>query len=178
MSCSVAIISDDTLKIAGLKYILTDFFGITPVIAAKSDFSGLELYDLFLVDSDVFSANLEFFIPRRLKTLIMTNTSDIVADNCIRCNEAFDNIIKLIGERIEQSRQIQGNNGGALSSRETDVLKLVASGFANKEIADRLNISINTVLSHRKNISAKLGIKSVSGLSLFAIMNGLISPLQ
>ena len=42
-------------------------------------------------------------------------------------------------------------------------------------IADRLNISVNTVLSHRKNITAKLGIKSVSGLSVYAIMNGIIS---
>ena len=43
-----------------------------------------------------------------------------------------------------------------------------------KEIADSLNISVNTVLTHRKNISSKLGIRSVSGLSLYAMMNGII----
>ena len=54
------------------------------------------------------------------------------------------------------------------------MLTLVASGKLNKEIADALQISINTVLTHRKNISSKLGIKSVSGLSVYAMMNGYI----
>ena len=44
-----------------------------------------------------------------------------------------------------------------------------------QEIADKLNISLNTVLTHRKNITAKLGIKTVSGLTFYAIMNGIIS---
>ena len=65
-----------------------------------------------------------------------------------------------------------------LSPRETEVLKLVAKGFMNKEIADQLNISINTVLSHRKNLTAKLGIKTVSGLSFYAMMNGYISDID
>ena len=63
---------------------------------------------------------------------------------------------------------------GELSAREKDVLRLIAGGKINKEIADELCISINTVITHRKNISTKLGIKSASGLSLYAMMNGLI----
>ena len=62
-----------------------------------------------------------------------------------------------------------------LSNREIDVLKLVAQGFINKEIADKLNISLNTVLSHRKNITSKLGIKTVSGLTFYSIANGYIN---
>lgn len=62
-----------------------------------------------------------------------------------------------------------------ISQRELDVLRLVALGHINKEIADKLNISLNTVLSHRKNITAKLGIKTVSGLIFYCIANGLIS---
>ena len=65
-----------------------------------------------------------------------------------------------------------------LSQREIDVLRLVANGHINKEIADILNISINTVLSHRKNITSKLGIRSVSGLSLYALMNGYIDSID
>jgi DNA-binding CsgD family transcriptional regulator len=61
-----------------------------------------------------------------------------------------------------------------LSARERDVLKEIASGKIIKEVADTLNISVNTVLTHRKNISAKLGIRSVSGLSVYALMNGII----
>ncbi len=63
----------------------------------------------------------------------------------------------------------------AISVRELEVLKLVALGLLNKEIADRLNISLNTVLSHRKNITAKLGIKTVSGLIFYCISHGYIS---
>ncbi len=62
-----------------------------------------------------------------------------------------------------------------LSHRETDVLKEVARGLTNKEIADKLNISMNTVMTHRKNITAKLNIKTVSGLTFYALMNNLIS---
>jgi len=62
-----------------------------------------------------------------------------------------------------------------ISPRELEVLKLIASGLLNKEIADRLNISLNTVLSHRKNITAKLGIKTVSGLIFYCISHGYIS---
>ncbi|MDE6409047.1 MAG: helix-turn-helix transcriptional regulator [Muribaculaceae bacterium] len=63
---------------------------------------------------------------------------------------------------------------GELSIREKEVLKELARGKTNKEIADILSISVNTVITHRKNISTKLGIKSVSGLSLYALMNGVI----
>jgi DNA-binding NarL/FixJ family response regulator len=62
-----------------------------------------------------------------------------------------------------------------LSERETDVLKLLVAGNANKEIADKLNISTHTVISHRKNISQKTGIKSVSGLTIYAVVKNIIS---
>jgi len=62
-----------------------------------------------------------------------------------------------------------------ISDREIDVLKLLASGLANKEIADKLNISINTVITHRKNITQKTGIKTISGLTIYAVVQKLIS---
>jgi DNA-binding NarL/FixJ family response regulator len=65
-------------------------------------------------------------------------------------------------------------NGYELSKRETDVLILIARGLMNKEIAKRLNISIHTVISHRKNITRKTNIKSVAGLAMYALMNSLI----
>lgn len=61
-----------------------------------------------------------------------------------------------------------------LTPRETEVLALVAQGKINKEIADLLEISFQTVLTHRKNISAKLGIKTTAGLTIYAIKAGLI----
>ncbi|HEY4787902.1 MAG TPA: response regulator transcription factor [Bacteroidales bacterium] len=62
-----------------------------------------------------------------------------------------------------------------LSDREIDILRLLTTGLSNKEIADKLNISINTVITHRKNISQKTGIKSVSGLTIYAVVKKLIS---
>lgn len=58
-----------------------------------------------------------------------------------------------------------------LTAREIDVLRLIALGHSNKEMADKLCISAHTVMSHRKNITEKLGIKSISGLTVYAILN-------
>ncbi|HSO88332.1 MAG TPA: LuxR C-terminal-related transcriptional regulator [Draconibacterium sp.] len=64
-----------------------------------------------------------------------------------------------------------------LSDREIEVLTKMVKGFANKEIADMLNISVHTVISHRKNITEKTGIKSLSGLTIYAITKKII-PLD
>ncbi|MFO8022771.1 MAG: LuxR C-terminal-related transcriptional regulator, partial [Perlabentimonas sp.] len=61
-----------------------------------------------------------------------------------------------------------------LSEREMEILKDVALGMSNKEIAEKNYISPHTVITHRKNITRKLGIKTVSGLTIYAIINKLI----
>ena len=65
-------------------------------------------------------------------------------------------------------------NNHELTKRETAVLIEVAKGLSNKEIAARLNVSIFTVTTHRKNIVRKTGIKSVAGLTVYALLNNLI----
>jgi len=62
-----------------------------------------------------------------------------------------------------------------ISGREKEVLRLVAFGMTNKEIAEKLFISSHTVITHRKNITSKLGIKTIAGLTVYAIINKLIS---
>jgi DNA-binding CsgD family transcriptional regulator len=62
-----------------------------------------------------------------------------------------------------------------ITERETDVLIHLVHGLSNKEIADKLNISIHTVVSHRKNIIQKTGIKSQAGLTIYAITNKIIT---
>ena len=64
--------------------------------------------------------------------------------------------------------------GEDLSDREKEILVSVAKGLINKEIADKYNISIHTVISHRKNITRKTGIKTVAGLTVYALLNNLI----
>lgn len=61
-----------------------------------------------------------------------------------------------------------------LSERETDVLKLLVNGKMNKEIAEELFISIHTVVTHRKNITNKLGIKSTAAMAIYAVANNII----
>lgn len=97
----------------------------------------------------------------------------------------FDNFIlhsynrKRVVEKLQQFFQepdvtVEIDHSCALSDREIDVLRAVALGGANKEIANQLFISINTVITHRKNITGKLGIKTISGLTVYALINHII----
>ena len=63
---------------------------------------------------------------------------------------------------------------GELSNREKDVLVQIVNGLSNKEIADKLCLSTHTVMSHRKNIARKLNIHSTAGLTIYAIVNGIV----
>jgi len=64
-----------------------------------------------------------------------------------------------------------------LSKREKEVLGLVAQGLMNKEIADKLTISLTTVISHRKNLAGKLGIHSLAGLTVYAYTHGFLEDV-
>jgi DNA-binding NarL/FixJ family response regulator len=70
--------------------------------------------------------------------------------------------------------EMEDEEGYELSERETEVLVLLAKGCSSKEIADKLNISIHTVNTHRKNITRKTGIKSVAGLAVYAMLHNLV----
>ena len=76
--------------------------------------------------------------------------------------------------QISPEKQEHSQNSYELTKRETAVLVQLAQGKTNKEIADALNVSVHTVISHRKNITHKTGIKSVAGLTVFAMLNNLI----
>ena len=91
----------------------------------------------------------------------------------IEINDTKSKIISKMNE-FSQSEATKNADDVELSKRETDVLVAVAKGMMNKEIADEMNISIHTVISHRKNITRKTGIKSVSGLTVYALLNNLI----
>jgi regulator of cell morphogenesis and NO signaling len=67
-----------------------------------------------------------------------------------------------------------GQNPDALSDREKDVIISLVQGMSNKEIADHLCISVNTVITHRRNIARKLQIHSPAGLTIYAIINNLV----
>ena len=96
--------------------------------------------------------------------------------------ELSDNKQKVINKMLN----LQNNNDETsaqnesvdLSNREVDVLVCVAKGMTNKDISDMLNISVHTVITHRKNIVKKTGIKSVSGLTVYALLNNLVEESE
>lgn len=95
-------------------------------------------------------------------------------DECIGIYDSYARIIQKLKSAMEENAQAPKSDLNELSGRERDILAAVAKGLTNKEIADEFNISVYTVISHRRNISQKLGINSISGLTVYAIMNKLV----
>lgn len=84
-----------------------------------------------------------------------------------------------ISQAVLRSRDIGGRKSSkldttVLSLREREILVEIARGLSNKEIADKLNIAVYTVNTHRRNICQKLDIHSAAGLTVFALANGLM----
>jgi DNA-binding NarL/FixJ family response regulator len=86
-----------------------------------------------------------------------------------------DELIKEAEEMLAKAGFLTSEKeSSTLSAREVDILRLVALGMTNIEISEKLFISVHTSMTHRKNITRKLGIKTVSGLTVYAILNKLI----
>ena len=96
-------------------------------------------------------------------------------DAQMHLEDSHQTIISTIEKQLQAAQLIEPQLAHSLTEREVDVLKLLVSGCSNKEIADKLFISTHTVISHRKNISQKTGIKSVSGLTIYAVTQSIIS---
>jgi DNA-binding CsgD family transcriptional regulator len=127
---------------------------------------------------------LELFFQLKKDTSYIAETTDA---HCLPYGKKFDHLIdnkaskeKVIPvlESVLTSTKETKESSSILSERETAVLKLVALGYTNQEIAEKLFISKHTVISHRKNITSKLGIKTVSGLTVYAVLNNLIPKDQ
>ena len=87
--------------------------------------------------------------------------------------DSEDVIVNKFRNLSSQTNDQSSSSNDKLTDREKDVLKLLLMGLANKEVADQLSISPHTVVSHRKNIIEKTGIKSLSGLAVYAILNNI-----
>jgi DNA-binding CsgD family transcriptional regulator len=162
----------------GLAYLLEEYFSPASV-TCFSRFDALEntdaVFDYFFIDPDTFLINTDFFLRRRTRTAILSTANHISASACrlINVNALQEIIIEQLHETFA-GETVSNNESKELSLREREVLRLIARGNTNKDIADALHISLHTVLSHRKNITSKLGVKTISGLTLYALMNGLL----
>lgn len=117
----------------------------------------------------LFSADHLAFLTLHLDTKsnysnLTINLSDTAALVCYKVNEILNSFVAISSKET----------GTELTRREIEVLQLLTKGYANKEIADQLFVSTHTVISHRKNISEKTGIKSASGLTMYAILKKII----
>jgi len=93
---------------------------------------------------------------------------------CLFLNDSNTTILLEIEKHLTIKAEKNRLNENTLSEREIDVLRLFALGNSQKEIAEDLFISIHTVVTHRKNISQKLGVKSTAALVIYAVANNII----
>lgn len=179
----VAVILPDLVQRAGMAAMLERYFAPVEVEL----FGGVDealrengLFDIYFTDCAVFTANVDFFLPRRGQCVILAREGNAAlagaeTPRVIATGGTLENLLENIGRVLIAGRAAEETPSDELSAREVQVLQLVVGGAINKEIADRLSISLNTVLTHRKNIAAKLGIKTISGLTLYALMHGYVS---
>ena len=186
----VAVVDPNTLSAMGLRQILQNVMPIMKVDVYGS-FAELEAnnpdgYVHYFVAVNVVLQNRSFFLQRRQKTIVLTTSANPNAQmsdfHCLCINLPESQLVRSI-LMLEQHAHAQGKNlppmprvlqDKVLTDRETEVLSLIVQGLINKEIASQLNIGLTTVISHRKNSMEKLGMKSVSALTIYAVMHGLV----
>lgn len=185
----IAIIDPNTLAVLGLKQLLQTAVPIMTVETFGSleelEEVGTEHFFHYFVAMSVVLENRSFFLDHRTKTIVLTPSTDPNAQlsdfHCLCINVPEEHLVRAI-LRLQQHAHPHGKNlppepkalQKILSDREIEVLSLIVQGYINKEIADQLNISLTTVVTHRKNIMDKLGLRSVSALTIYAVMHGYV----
>lgn len=187
----IAIVEANTLTILGLKTILERMIPMA-VIRTFHSFGELtddtpDMYAHYFISAQIYVEHNAFFLPRKRKTIVLAGDShqfQLSGVPILNIYQAEEQLVKDIlklhqhahhdGYPVKDMPPTPPTTGHELSAREIEVLVLITKGLINKEIADKLNIGLTTVITHRKNITEKLGIKSVSGLTIYAVMNGYV----
>ena len=187
----IAIVEANTLTSLGLKTILERMIPMA-VIRTFHSFGKLtddtpDMYAHYFISAQIYVEHNAFFLPRKRKTIVLAGDShqfQLSGVPILNIYQAEEQLVKDIlklhqhahhdGYPVKDMPPTPPTTGHELSAREIEVLVLITKGLINKEIADKLNIGLTTVITHRKNITEKLGIKSVSGLTIYAVMNGYV----
>ena len=139
--------------------------------------------DYLIVSQSILDQASGFFISRPdllEKTILVTERGGKHPPGEVRSSihpgERKETIMEKISGLLDTAQaEPVTNPTPSLSNREVTIVRMISLGMTNKQIADRLFLSTHTVITHRKNISSKLGIKSVSGLTIYAIVNNIIT---
>ena len=187
----IAIVDSNTLSCMGLQNLLEEIIPMA-VIRVFSSFEELmddtpDMYAHYFISAQIYVEHNAFFLPRKRKTIVLAGDShqfQLSGVPILNIYQAEEQLVKDIlklhqhahhdGYPVKDMPPTPPTTGHELSAREIEVLVLITKGLINKEIADKLNIGLTTVITHRKNITEKLGIKSVSGLTIYAVMNGYV----
>lgn len=188
----VIIIEPSVIVQKGLESIISNSGCEFQTVGVFSDFSHYSSFsntldpDIFLVNPGIIAFNrkesIRNFLPESIYIPVAAIVYMHVYIESIRQFNGYIDIYDSPAKITEKLREfILKNNSSELVSenydlteREKEILISVSSGNTNKEIALCFGISIHTVMSHRKNIIRKTGIKSISGLTVYALLNGLI----
>lgn len=148
--------------------------------------NGADSYFHYFVSVDIALAHMPFFQENRRKTIVLTTSADPsthLSGFHSLCTNLPEKLLVKSLLALEQRAHAGGKNlppvpvamsPKILSDREIEVLSLIVRGLINKEIADRLNIGLATVITHRRNIMEKLNVKSVSALTIYAVTHGYV----
>ena len=183
----IAIIDSNTLSGMGLQTLLEEIIPIATIRVFHS-FGELvddtpDMYAHYFVSAQIYFEHTSFFRERHPRAIVLAggeNLPQLAGVPTLNINEDEKSLAKAILQMHERGHRKGGKHPHPtlteheLSAREIEVLVLITKGLINKEIAEKLNISLTTVISHRKNITEKLGIKSVPGLTIYAVMNGYV----
>jgi len=136
--------------------------------------------DFVIMGQSEFERSADLFIssPELLErtVLIHEDLSQQDTHTIIHLQENKESIIRKIQNLLDPGNPSESEAlSTKLSPRETTIVRMVSMGLTNRQIAEKLFLSAHTVMTHRKNISSKLGIKSVSGLTIYAIVNNIIT---
>lgn len=188
MSKRILIVVPSAIAAKGLEQVFNDL-GEFEVCAILRDINGQELRsmapDVVIVDPEIFDYASRSSVKARVAeysdaaVLAFTigpldEDQQRQYDGVIGLMDTPPAIIKKVRAALEDRTEAPRSEGEELSQREKEILICVAKGMLNKEIADLYNISIYTVITHRKNITRKTGIKTVAGLTVYALLNNLI----
>ncbi len=180
----IIILTPNTLSSAGLRAILSQIlpFALIKICNTVEELLNTKPTDIFhlFISSQLFVENVQSLGEFKHKIILLTNGTVNAAAlrdyPQIDIQQTEEEIIKSINSLHSSAHGHHHKPNSAevcdelLSPREIEVTKLLVEGLINKEIASRLNISVTTVITHRKNIFEKLGIHSIAGLTIYAIM--------